>query len=68
MSLSRVCVYCGSSKGLSPKYEEAAQQLAGYLVAEGIGLVYGGGSVGLMGVTADAVLELGGEVIGVVAD
>jgi uncharacterized protein (TIGR00730 family) len=61
-----VCVFCGSRFGTEPAYGEAAQTLGGTLVAEGITLVYGGGRVGLMGVLADAVLEAGGEAIGVI--
>ena len=64
----RLCVYCGSSTGSDPVYAEAARAMAGALVDRGIGLVYGGGSVGLMGVLADAVLAGGGEVIGVIPD
>jgi uncharacterized protein (TIGR00730 family) len=61
-----VCVFCGSRFGTEPAYGKAAQTLGGTLVAEGITLVYGGGRVGLMGVLADAVLEAGGEAIGVI--
>ncbi|MGK3992690.1 TIGR00730 family Rossman fold protein [Sorangium sp. So ce1024] len=64
--LSRICVYCGSSPGASPVYREAAVRLGELLVARGIGLVYGGGRVGLMGAIADAVLARGGEVTGVI--
>jgi uncharacterized protein (TIGR00730 family) len=64
--LRRVCVFSGSSFGARPAYERAARVLGEALVARGIGLVYGGGSVGLMGVVADAVLAVGGEVIGVI--
>ncbi|WP_438013917.1 TIGR00730 family Rossman fold protein [Sorangium sp. So ce315] len=64
--LSRICVYCGSNPGASPAYREAAVQLGELLVARGIGLVYGGGRVGLMGAIADAVLARGGEVTGVI--
>jgi uncharacterized protein (TIGR00730 family) len=63
--MRRVCVYAGSNPGRDPAYAEAARALAGELAARGIGLVYGGGKVGLMGVIADAVLEAGGEAIGV---
>ena len=65
-TLRRVCVFSGSSFGARPAYAEASRALAHELVARGIGLVYGGGSVGLMGVVADAVLAAGGEVIGVI--
>ena len=64
----RICVYAGSSVGRSPVYREAAQALGKLLAEEGIGLVYGGGNIGLMGVTADAVLAHGGEVIGVITE
>jgi len=60
-----VCVYCGSSLGSDPVYLEAAQDLARTLVAREIRVVYGGASVGLMGALADATLEAGGEVVGV---
>ncbi|MCP3983680.1 MAG: TIGR00730 family Rossman fold protein [bacterium] len=62
----RICVFCGSSRGSEPAYAEAAQRLGEVLVGRGLGLVYGGGCVGLMGIVADAVLEGGGEVIGVI--
>jgi uncharacterized protein (TIGR00730 family) len=64
--LHRVCVFCGSSLGTSPAFREAAAALGRELVARGLGLVFGGGSVGLMGAVADAVLDGGGEVIGVI--
>jgi hypothetical protein len=64
--MKRVCVYCGSSLGNQAIYREAATAMGGLLAARGIGLVYGGGNVGLMGVIADAVLAGGGEVIGVI--
>ena len=63
--MRRVCIFCGSSPGARPAYAEATGELARVLVAEGIGVVYGGGRVGLMGVLADAVLAEGGEPIGV---
>jgi uncharacterized protein (TIGR00730 family) len=61
----RVCVFCGSSPGARPAYAEATAEVARALVAEGIGVVYGGGHVGLMGVLADTAMAAGGEVIGV---
>jgi len=64
--VKRVCVYCGSSPGRNPRYAEAARELGQELVNRGLGLVYGGASVGIMGTVADAVLERGGEVIGVI--
>ena len=65
---TRVCVYCGSSPGNDPRYGEATVALAEALVASGQGLVYGGASVGLMGLVADTALAAGGEVIGVIPD
>lgn len=64
--LRRICVFCGSSPGGSPRYREAATELAEALYEEGCGLVYGGASKGLMGALADRMLELDGEVIGVI--
>jgi uncharacterized protein (TIGR00730 family) len=68
MTLRRVCVFCGSSSGNRPNYQEAARALGRELVTRGIGLVYGGANVGLMGVVADVVLAAGGEVIGVIPE
>jgi uncharacterized protein (TIGR00730 family) len=62
----RLCVFCGSSPGRSPAYVTAARRLGSLFARRGIGLVYGGGNVGLMGVVADAVLADGGEAIGVI--
>ena len=62
----RVCVFCGSSVGAAPRYAESARRLGQSMARRGIGLVYGGGNIGLMGVLADAVLDAGGEVIGVI--
>ncbi|HEX7183685.1 MAG TPA: TIGR00730 family Rossman fold protein [Thermoanaerobaculia bacterium] len=64
--MRRICVFCGSSPGASPAYAEAAQAMGAALAARGLGLVYGGGNVGLMGVVADAAMAGGGEVIGVI--
>ncbi len=64
--LQRVCVFCGSSSGNRIEYREAAEALARELTARSIGLVFGGGCVGLMGVIADAVLAGGGSAIGVI--
>ena len=61
-----LCLYCGSSPGANPLYAQAAHDFGGTLARRGIGLVYGGGSVGLMGVAADACLAAGGKVIGVI--
>src|SRR5262245_57910496 len=66
MGLQRVCVFCGSKTGRDQVYREAAEQLGSILVARGLELVYGGGSVGLMGVLADSVLARGGQVTGVI--
>jgi uncharacterized protein (TIGR00730 family) len=64
--MKSLCVYCGSSFGKDPVYTDAARMLAKEMVARDIGLVYGGGKVGLMGVIADEVLKLGGAAIGVI--
>src|SRR6186997_2172810 len=64
--MQRVCVYCGSNFGSDPAFQAAAAAVGRLLAEQGRGLVYGGGSVGLMGVVADAVLAGGGEVIGVI--
>jgi uncharacterized protein (TIGR00730 family) len=62
----RICVYAGSNSGANPAYAEAAADLARLLASRGIGVVYGGGKVGLMGILADTALAAGGEVIGVI--
>jgi len=64
----RIAVFLGSSPGRRPEYAATAAEVGRLLAAEGIGLVYGGGSVGLMGVLADAALAAGGEVIGVIPE
>jgi uncharacterized protein (TIGR00730 family) len=64
--VKRICVFCGSSPGARPAYAEATAELARLLVADGIGLVYGGANVGLMAVLADTVLAEGGDAIGVI--
>jgi uncharacterized protein (TIGR00730 family) len=64
--IKSLCVYCGSSIGVSPAYAKAARHLVKELVENNIALVYGGGNVGLMGVIADECLALGGEVTGVI--
>ena len=66
MKPRRLSVYCGSSVGDDPSYAIAARELAQVLCERNIGVVYGGGAVGIMGVLADAVLEAGGEVTGVI--
>lgn len=63
-----VCVYCGSGFGGDPAFREAAETLGRALAQAGIGLVYGGGNVGLMGTVARAVLENGGHVTGIIPD
>jgi len=65
-ALRSVCVYCGSQKGASPAFTQAAADLGAAIAREGLTLVYGGASVGLMGVVADAALAAGGRVIGVI--
>jgi len=62
----RVCVFCGSAVGSDPAHAEAARELGREVARRGIGLVYGGGAVGLMGIAADAALAAGAEVIGVI--
>jgi uncharacterized protein (TIGR00730 family) len=62
----RVCVFCGASSGRKPAYADAARAFGATLAARGLGLVYGGGRVGLMGAVADGALEAGGEAIGVI--
>ncbi|UTY60961.1 TIGR00730 family Rossman fold protein [Massilia sp. erpn] len=64
--MKTVCVYCGANAGADPLYAEGARALAAALVEQNMSLVYGGGNVGLMGVIADEVLRLGGEVTGVI--
>jgi uncharacterized protein (TIGR00730 family) len=64
----RVCVYCGANRGRDAAYAQAAQAMGRTLARRGIGLVTGGGRVGLMGVVADAALDAGGEVVGVIPE
>lgn len=64
--MKRVCVFSGSSLGALVEYAQAARALGRELASRGIGVVYGGASIGLMGALADAVLEAGGEVVGVI--
>lgn len=66
MSINSICVYCGSNPGRLAAYTNAACLLAKSLVNHNIRLIYGGASIGIMGMVADKVLELGGEVIGVI--
>lgn len=64
--MKRLCIYCGSSPGGRSDYADAARTTGTALATRGIALVYGGGNVGMMGRIADAVLDAGGEVIGVI--
>jgi len=64
----RLCVYCGSSPGKRPEFAAGARALGHAMASQGIGLVYGGGSVGLMGEVARAVLSAGGHVTGIIPD
>jgi uncharacterized protein (TIGR00730 family) len=68
MTFRRICVFCGSNSGINPVYRAAASALGQLLAERGIELVYGGGNIGLMGALADAVLEHGGSVIGVIPE
>jgi uncharacterized protein (TIGR00730 family) len=64
--MRRLCVFCGSSSGNRADYREAARRLGELLAGRGVGLVFGAGHIGLMGVVADAVLAGGGEALGVI--
>lgn len=66
--MDRICVFCGSSVGGSPIYRQSAEKVARAMASRGLGVVYGGGSIGLMGVLADAALAAGAEVVGVIPD
>ncbi|MEQ1513353.1 MAG: TIGR00730 family Rossman fold protein [Lysobacteraceae bacterium] len=66
--MKSICVYCGSNAGNKPVYAQRAQALGARIASEGLQLVYGGGNVGLMGIVADAVLDKGGEVVGVIPE
>jgi uncharacterized protein (TIGR00730 family) len=66
--MKRLAVYCGSASPADPRYIEIAAEVGRTLAERGIGVVYGGGRLGLMGAVADAALEAGGEVIGVIPD
>ena len=65
--MKQICVFCGSGLGSRTEYSDAAKKLGGILAKEKIGLVYGGAKVGLMGEIANAVLDAGGEVIGIIS-
>jgi uncharacterized protein (TIGR00730 family) len=64
--MKHLCIFCGSSKGNDPVYEETAEELAKIIVDEDLTMVYGGGSIGIMGVLADKILSMNGKVIGVI--
>lgn len=64
--MKNICVYCGSNLGKRPEYQDAARNLGREMATRGLGLVYGGASVGIMGAVADAVLDHGGKVVGVI--
>lgn len=66
--IRQLCVYCGSSRGADPQFAQAARALGRALAEAGLGVVYGGGRVGLMGLLADAALAAGGVVTGVIPD
>jgi len=66
MKIKRICVYCGSSPGKNPAFTLAAENLARVMCERGIGLVYGGAAIGVMGAVANAILSRGGEAIGVI--
>ena len=64
----RICVYCGSSDAVDERFKSAARAVGTLLAQRGIGVVYGGGRIGLMGIVADAALAAGGDVIGVIPE
>ncbi|AIF67621.1 LOG family protein [Terribacillus saccharophilus] len=66
--MKAIAVYCGSSNGVHPIYKEEAVRLGKYLAEQGLDLIYGGATVGCMGAVADAVMEAGGRVIGVIPE
>ncbi len=66
MEIRRICVFCGASAGADPVYADLAHAVGRGLAERGIGVVYGGGRVGLMGTLADAALQAGGEVTGII--
>jgi uncharacterized protein (TIGR00730 family) len=67
-SVKTICVYCGSGPGTDPAFLDAAQTLGREMAEQGIGLVYGGGNIGLMGALARSVLDYGGHVTGIIPD
>jgi len=66
VSISSICVYCGSRVGNDPSFQALAQELGRRLAEQQVRLIYGGGQVGLMGIIADAVMQAGGEVVGII--
>ena len=64
--MQRICVFAGSNRGTSPLYEQAARDLGKELAVRGLGIVYGGGALGLMGILAESAIEASGEVIGII--
>ncbi len=66
--MKSILVYCGANPGTNPLYKEAAIQLGAYLASNDMQLIYGGGSLGLMGTIADAVLANGGKVVGIIPE
>jgi len=67
-TLKAICVYCGSGPGSNPKFVESARAFGRILAENNIGLVYGGGSIGLMGAIAESVIDHGGQVTGIIPD
>jgi uncharacterized protein (TIGR00730 family) len=68
LSLSSVCVYCGSSNDAQPQFKQLARDVSNALAQRGLRLIYGGGHVGLMGIIADTALQAGAEVIGIIPE
>jgi uncharacterized protein (TIGR00730 family) len=66
--IRKICVYCGSGPGTDPAFAQAARAFGAILASNGIGLVYGGGAIGMMGALADSVLDHGGEVTGIIPE
>jgi hypothetical protein len=66
--ISKICVYCGSSAGTDPAFVEAAKTLGAIMAENGVGLVYGGGNIGMMGTVSKAVRDRGGQVTGIIPE
>ncbi len=66
--IRKICVYCGSSPGTDPAYVTAAREFGAIMAKNGIGLVYGGGAIGIMGTIAYSILDHGGEVTGIIPE